>query len=198
MRNLKSIIITLLVISVPLLALNWVSNLPKPEPEIPQSMKAQGFHGVDGAKFEQNLKKDSKLSFAGKTAIVACPKTMLLSDTTPALCGYCKFDDVEIYPSWLPEFSMRLDAEDFDYRSFYDDALHTRFFMKTNGFSEVFADYASEGWQESSGRWFSCRNDQELDVNAYIEVLWSAGQLSYQIGDYEALGIVRKQGFTSP
>ena len=198
MRNLKSIIITILVISVPLLGLNWYSNLPKPEPQIPQSMKAEGFHGVDGFTFEQTLAKDSKLSFGGKKAIVACPKTMLLSDEVPALCGYCKFDDFEIYPSWLPEFSMRLDVEDFDYRSFYDDALHTRFFMKTNGYSEVFADYAADGWQESAGRWFSCRNDEELDVNAYIEVVWNSGQLDYRIGDYEALGVVRKQGFTSP
>ena len=198
MRNVKSIIITLLVISVPLLALNWFSNLPKPEPEIPATMKSQGFHGVDGASFEQTLMKDPRLSFGGEPALVACPKTMLLSETSSALCGYCKVSDVEIYPSWLPEFSMRLDVEDFDYRSFYEDALHTRFFMKTNTHSQPFSSRTKDGWREGLGRWFSCRNDQQLDVNAYVEVLWNSEKLDYTIGNYDALGVVRKQGFSSP
>lgn len=198
MRHLRSTLTTLLLITVPLLALNWVSNLPKPEPTIPDSMKSAGFHGVDGALLEQELSKDSKLKFGGAAAVIACPSTMLVSERVSGLCGYCKVTDVEVYPSWLPEFSMRLDAADFDYRSFYEDFIHRRFFMRTLSFDKPFREKSADGWQESAGRWFTCRDDRELDVNAYIDVKWKQGDVSYEIGPYASLGEIRRQGFVSP
>ena len=123
---------------------------------------------------------------------------MLISDDVSGLCGYCKVSDFKVYPSWLDGFTMKLETADFDYRNFYVDQLHGRYIQRTNSSAELFDSYAADGWRESSGRWFTCRNQDELDVNAYIDVYWAAGKLSYQIGDYEPLGPVRQQGFVSP
>ena len=40
MQNIRSLVITLLAITVPFIALNIVSNLPKAEPAIPTIMKS--------------------------------------------------------------------------------------------------------------------------------------------------------------
>ncbi|MCF8535940.1 MAG: hypothetical protein K9G66_03530 [Rhodoluna sp.] len=198
MQNIRALVITLLAISVPLLALNIVSNLPKAEPAIPATMKSAGFHGVDGVALERKLMNDSRLRFTGQPAIIACPKTLLMSDDVSGLCGYCKVSDFKVYPSWLDGFTMKLETADFDYRNFYVDQLHGRYVQRTNSSAELFDSFAADGWRESSGRWFTCRNQDELDVNAYIDVFWAAGELSYEIGAYEPLGPVRQQGFVSP
>jgi hypothetical protein len=195
-RHLRPLLLTLCLIVVPLAALNWFSNLPKPEPEIPIALKTAGFHGIDGEAFERELSKDSRLRFNGATAVIACPSTLIVSETTVGLCGYCKVSDFVIYPSWLPGFTMKLETADFDYRSFYSDALHDRFFMRTHNFEDMFS--SNPRWNAAKGRWFSCRDSSELDVNAYIEVSYENGKPTYVIGEYLPLGQVRKQGFVSP
>jgi len=47
------------------------------------------------------------------------------------------------------------------------------------------------------GRWFTCRNSDELDVNAYIEVSLVDNEPRFVIGDYDALGIVMELGLFS-
>jgi hypothetical protein len=69
--------------------------------------------------------------------------------------------------------------------------------MRTHNFEEIFRERASEGWRDSMGRWFTCRNSDELDVNAYIEVSLVDNEPRFVIGDYDALGIVREQGLFS-
>ena len=196
MKNVKSILLAIAFIAIPLVAMNWAANLPAPDPAIPETYKAAGFQGINGAEFEKKLAGDSRLRFAGETAVIACPSTMLVSQTTSALCGYCKVSDFDIYPSWLPGFTMKIEPAQFDYRYFYRDSLRDRFFMLTHNFSDRFL--ASPHWKESKGRWFGCKNSSELDVNAYIEIHIRDGEPRYEIGEYNSLGLVRKQGAVSP
>jgi hypothetical protein len=69
--------------------------------------------------------------------------------------------------------------------------------MLTNGSQDLFSEQAANGWRESLGRWFTCRNDDELDVNAYVEVYSDDGKIDYKVGIYDALGLVREQGYAS-
>lgn len=197
MKHLRSLITTILLISLPLVALSWVSNLPKPAPEISQAIRDLGFESVDGVQLEQVLAKDSSLQFEGEAAVIACPKVLLTAADKPALCGYCKPSDFEVYPRWFDGFSAPIQVADFDYRHFYEDSLHKRFVMLTNSSQDLFSQESAQGWRESMGRWFTCRNDEELDVNAYVEVYSDDGQVSYKVGNYDALGVVREQGYAS-
>ncbi len=197
MKHLRPLIITIVLICLPLVALNWFSNLPKPPPTISQEIRNLGFEAVDGVQLEQTLSRETSLKFGGEQAVIACPKVLLTSKVQPGLCGYCKVNDVEIYPRWIEGFSAPIAVQDFDYRYFYDDSLHKRFVMLTNGSERLFREKSSAGWRESLGRWFTCRNDDELDVNAYIEIYSDGGKIHYQIGDYEALGSIRYQGYAN-
>ena len=182
---------------LPAVLLGWFSSLPKPAPQISESIKALGFSAIDGVELERKLAQDSRLSFGGEQAVIACPEIVLTADGKPGLCGYCKADDLEIYPSWLQGFTMKLEAGDFDYRHIYDDSLHKRYVMRTNNFEDIFRQREAEGWRDSMGRWFICRNSDELDVNAYIEVSLVDNEPIFVVGDYDALGIVREQGLFS-
>ena len=197
MKHLRPLITTILLISLPLVALSWVSNLPKPAPQISQAIRDLGFESVDGVQLEQVLAKDPRLQFGGEPAVIACPKVLLTAADKPALCGYCKPSDFEVYPRWFDGFSAPIQVADFDYRHFYDDSLHKRFVMLTNSSQDLFSQVSAQGWRESMGRWFTCRNDDELDVNAYVEVYSDDGQVSYKVGNYDALGVVREQGYAS-
>jgi hypothetical protein len=196
-KHLRPLITTLLLISLPLVALSWVSNIPKSAPEISQDIRDLGFESVDGVQLEQTLAKDSNLQFGGEPAVVACPKVLLTTKDKPGLCGYCKPTDSEVYPRWFEGFSAPIQVADFDYRHFYEDSLHKRVVMLTNGSQDIFSEQSANGWRESLGRWFTCRNDDELDVNAYVEVYSDNGRVEYKIGNYDALGLVREQGYAS-
>ena len=197
MKHLRSLLTTLLLISLPLVALSLVSNIPKPAPEISQEIRDLGFESVDGVQLEQTLAKVSSLQFGGKPAVIACPKVLLTAKNKPGLCGYCKPSDFEVYPRWFDGFSTPIQVADFDYRYVYEDSLHKRFVMLTNGSQDLFNQQSPNGWRESLGRWFTCRNDDELDVNAYVEVYSDDGKIDYKVGTYDALGLVREQGYAS-
>lgn len=198
MKFLKSILSLVLAIFLPLGALLWYSNLPQPEPEISAALKAQGVHALFGDKVEQVLLADKTLKLAGQDFVFACPTTLLTSIDEPGLCGYCKVSDVVVYPSWQAGFTTRLKPADFDFRSFYDDVLHKRYIIKTHTADDVFKRAQSAGWQSSSGKWFTCRNESQLDVNAYVEITYSAKakfKFKYTLGPYEELGQIRTQPF---
>jgi hypothetical protein len=197
LKHLRPLLTTLLLISLPLVALSWVSNIPKSTPEISQAIRNLGFESVDGVQLEQRLAKDPTLQFGGKPAVIACPKVLLTAKDKPGLCGYCKPGDFKVYPRWFDGFSTPIQVADFDYRHFYEDSLHKRFVMLTNGSQDLFSEQAANGWRESLGRWFTCRNDDELDVNAYVEVYSDDGKIDYKVGTYDALGLVREQGYAS-
>jgi hypothetical protein len=68
--------------------------------------------------------------------------------------------------------------------------------MKTHTANEVFQ--RTEGWQSSKGKWFTCRSESQLDVNAYVEVTYSETakvRFTYTLGAYEEMGQVRLQPF---
>jgi hypothetical protein len=197
-KFLKPLLSLALAIFLPLAALVWYSNLPEPEPEIPASLKAQGVHGLLGERIEEVLLADKTLKLAGQDLVFACPTTLLASIDQPGLCGYCKVSDVVVYPSWQPGFTERLKPADFDFRSFYDDVLHKRYIMKTHTADKIFESAESNGWQASKGKWFTCRNESQLDVNAYVEVTYSEdakSRFDYDLGAYDELGQVRPQPF---
>ena len=198
MKFLKPLLSLTLAIFLPLGALLWYSNLPEPEPEIPAQLKLLGVHGFDGKRVEEVLLSDQNLSLDGQRLVFACPTTLLASDSEPGLCGYCKLSDVIVYPSWQAGFTERLKPADFDFRSFYDDVLHKRYIMKTHTEEKIFLEAANVGWQPAKGKWFSCRNDEELDVNAYVEIRYSESSqhgFNYTLGAYEALTVPRPQPF---
>jgi hypothetical protein len=196
-KHLRPLLTTMLLISLPLVALSWVSSIPKPAPAISDEIRALGFESIDGVQLEQKLAKDSSLHFGGEPAIIACPKVLLTANDKPGLCGYCKPTDFEAYPRWFEGFSKPIQVADFDYRHIYEDSLHKRFVMLTNGSEQLFREQSANGWRESLGRWFTCRNENGLDVNAYVEIYSENGKLDYKIGNYDALGLVREQGYAN-
>jgi len=196
-KHLRPLLVTILLITLPLAALSWVSNIPKPAPAISQEIRDLGFDSVDGVQVEQILAEDPSLQFGGVPAVIACPKVLLTAENNPGLCGYCKASDFEVYPRWFEGFSAPIQVADFDYRHFYEDSLHKRYVMLTNGSEQLFREQEANGWRDSLGRWFTCRNDDELDVNAYVEIYSSNGQIDYKIGDYDALGMIREQGYAN-
>lgn len=198
MRFLKSTIGLAVGIFVPLLAFLWLANLPESEPEIPANLKLQGVHAFRGESVEEIL-GNASLQVDGEQLVFACPTTILATEDAAGLCGYCKYSEVIVYPSWQPGFTERLKAADFDFRSFYDDVLHKRYVMKTHGFDEIFEAAKSFGWQSRMGKWFTCRSSaDQLDVTAYVEIRYSVNdenRFKFELSEYQTLGDIRLQPF---
>ena len=198
-KFIRPLIAMFIAIAIPAVVLTVVSNLPNPEPPIPSYYKAQGFSSLSGVQVESFLEAQSELKLGGQPALVACPATLIVGATTPGLCGYCKISDVVIYPFWQDGFTKKLTAANYDYRFFYVDALHTRFVSLRQSNARIFDQSKDDGkWRDSYGRWFKCQNADLLDVNAYVEVFkerTAANKLKvrFDVGNYDALGIVRDQ-----
>lgn len=189
----------LLAIFLPLAVFSFVSNLPASDPEIPQAAKKLGYSAVNGEALEALIAQDVQFSSSTRPPLIACPTVTLLSESQPALCGYCAFEDAIVYPFWLDGFTRKLKASPYDYRYLYYDHLHKRFVLYTNTDSKIFSDSEKRSeWRESYGRWFMCQNDELLDMNAYIEVVRDRSaknklQVSYKVLGYAPLEVVRDQ-----
>ena len=189
----------LLAIFLPLAIFSFASNLPTTDPEIPQAVKKLGYSAVSGESLEALIAQDAQFSLSTKPPLIACPTITLLSESQPALCGYCEFGDAIVYPFWLDGFTRKLKTARYDYRYLYEDHLHKRFVLFTNTDSKVFTESETRSeWRASYGRWFMCQNDELLDMNAYIEVVRDRSatnklQVSYKVLGYEPLEVVRDQ-----
>ncbi len=189
----------LLVIFLPLAIFTFVSNLPATDPELPEAIKELGYSAVDGAELETFIVNDAAFSEFTQKPVIACPTVTVLSESQPALCGYCKFEDAIVYPFWTEGNSRKIKAAAYDYRHIYVDHLHKRFVMLTHSDSKIFelSERRSE-WRESFGKWFVCRSAEQLDINAYVEVLRDSSaqnkmKVSLKILNYETLEVVRDQ-----
>lgn len=189
----------LLAIFLPLAVFSFVSNLPASDPEIPSFAKELGYSAVSGESLEAIIAQDQIFSSSQSKTLIACPTVTLLSESQPALCGYCKFDDAVVYPFWLEGFTRKLKKAPYDYRYLYEDHLHRRFVLFTHTDSKVFSQSERRAeWRESYGKWFMCQNEDLLDMNAYIEVLRDQSssnklKVSYRVLGYEPLEVVRDQ-----
>jgi hypothetical protein len=188
-----------LAIFLPLAIFTYVSNLPATDPELPQAIKELGYSAVDGRDLESLIANDESFSEFGQKPVIACPTVTVLSESEPTLCGYCKFEDAVVYPFWTEGNSRKIKAAPYDYRYIYVDHLHKRFVMLTHSDSKVFelSERRSE-WRESFGKWFVCRSAEQLDINAYVEVLRDSSaqnklKVSFKVLNYATLEVVRDQ-----
>ena len=198
-KFIKPLATMLLAIFLPLAMFSFVSNLPASDPEIPVFAKELGYSAVNGEALEALIAKDPQFSLASKQFLIACPTVTLLSESEPALCGYCKFEHAVVYPFWVEGYTRKLKKAPYDYRHLYEDHLHRRFVLFTHSESNLFtqSERRSE-WRESYGKWFMCQNEDLLDMNAYIEVLRDQSstnklKVSYRVLGYEPLEVVRDQ-----
>ena len=198
-KFIKPLATMLLAIFLPLVVFGLVSNLPASDPEIPQAAIELGYSAVSGQALEALIADAPEFSDQSKKPLIACPTVTLLSESEPAICGYCEFEDAIVYPYWLDGFTRKLKTAQYDYRYLYEDHLHKRFVLLTNTDSELFSQSAQRSeWRESYGRWFMCQNEQLLDMNAYVEVVRDRSaknklQVSVTVQGYAPLEVVRDQ-----
>ena len=195
--HIRPALIGLLVILIPVVAISVIASLPPSDPPIPDYFKAQGFSAVRGADLEKQIAATTQLA-TGEYAI-ACPDVLVVSQSKPGLCGYCRISDMTVYPFWQEGFTAKLRPERYDYRAYYDGVLHHRFVLLTHGEYRPFKTSSALGqWNDSYGKWFYCKNSEYLDMNAYVEVFrdpkaTNALKVRLAVGEYKTLNPVYNQ-----
>jgi hypothetical protein len=198
-KFIRPLITMFVVIVLPVIAFSYFTNLPAAQPPIPSYYSDLGYSSVSGEQLETYLEGQPDLLTESESIAVACPTVLIVSQSEPGLCGYCKLSDVVIYPFWQDGFQKKIAAAEYDYRYFYVDALRTRYVSLKQTDAKPFEVSKSNGqWRESYGRWFKCQNAEHLDINAYVEIYEDKDasnklRISYKVGNYETLGQVRPQ-----